>query len=137
MNVWKLGKMTAISLALGAAVIVTGVAPVASAAGTVADLRTSTAKSSLARQLLGQVSSGPAYFEASAPSAGVYAIEYEITGTAFFDTYVDDKTELGYVGGPAGVYRTRSVSLSAGGHLVNVVGPEGSGTASVYLVQIS
>lgn len=137
MNVRKLGKMTAISLVLGAAVSVTGVTPAASAVSVVTEMQVGAATPSQARQLLGWVSSGPAYFEASAQSAGVYAFEYEITGNAFFDTYVDDKTELGYVGGPTGVYRTRTLSLSAGGHLVNVVGPEGSGTASVYLVQIS
>lgn len=85
------------------------------------------------RQLLGTVS-GPTYLEASVPSAGNYAIEYDITsGVAFFDTYING-TELGYVGGGTGAYLTRSVPLTAGGQLVQVAGPEGSGTANVYIV---
>ncbi len=85
------------------------------------------------RQLIGTVSS-PGYLEASAPSAGTYSIEYDITGSAYFDTYVNN-TELGYVGGSTGIYHTRTFSLSAGGVLVQVAGPEGSGKASVYLDQ--
>jgi hypothetical protein len=66
--------------------------------------------------------------------AGTYAIEYDLTANAaFFDTYVDG-TELGYIGGATGTYLTRSVQLSSGGHLVQVAGPEGSGTANVYIV---
>lgn len=85
------------------------------------------------RQLLGTVS-GPTYLEASVPSAGNYAVEYDITsGVAFFDTYING-TELGYVGGGTGAYLTRSVTLTAGGQLVQVAGPEGSGTANVYIV---
>jgi hypothetical protein len=84
------------------------------------------------RQLIGVVNQ-PGYFEASVPDTADYRLEYDTTGVAFFDTYVDG-TELGYVGGPAGSYQTRIVQLSAGGHLVQVVGPEGNGTARVYLV---
>ena len=138
MNTRKMTQAAAFSLLLGAAVSVAGVVPVAAAAPSsseTAQIQAATAANPLSRQLLGQVS-GPADFEASAQTAGVYAIEYEITGNAFFDTYVDN-TELGYVGGSTGTYRTGSQSLSAGGHLVHVAGPEGSGTASVYLVQIS
>lgn len=87
------------------------------------------------RQLIGEVS-GPTFLEASVPANGTYLLEYQISGMAFFDTYVDG-TELGYVGGPDGTYRTRTLTLSAGGHLVEAVGPEGSGTARLYLVQIS
>ncbi len=85
------------------------------------------------RQLLGTVTAST-YLEASVPRAGKYAIEYDITANAaFFDTYVDG-TELGYVGGSTGTYLTRAVQLSASGHLVQVAGPEGVGTANVYLV---
>ena len=87
------------------------------------------------RQLIGTVST-TTYLEASTPAAGTYALEYDITGLAFFDTYVDG-TELGYVGVPDGAYRTRAVPLRPGGHLIEAVGPEGSGTARVYLVQTS
>ena len=87
------------------------------------------------RQLLGMVTTST-YLEASTPKAGTYAIEYDVAGTAFFDTYVDN-TELGYVGGTTGVYLTRPNRLTAGGHLVQAVGPEGSGSARVYLVQTS
>ena len=85
------------------------------------------------RQLIGTVSS-PGYLEASAPSAGTYSIEYDVTGIAFFDTYVNN-TELGYVGGSSGAYQTSTFPLSAGGVLVQVAGPEGSGQANVYLDQ--
>lgn len=87
------------------------------------------------RQLLGTVTTGT-YLEASVPTAGTYAVEYDITATAaFYDTYLDG-TELGYVGGATGTYLTRSIRLTPGGHLVQVVGPEGSGTANVYLVSV-
>ena len=86
------------------------------------------------RQLIGQVDES-AYLEASVPSTGSYVIEYDVSGVAAFDTYVNG-TELGYVGGPTGAYQTRAVQLTAGGQLVQVVGPEGSGTASVYIVQV-
>lgn len=75
----------------------------------------------------------PTYLEASVPDSGNYLLEYDIDGLAFFDTYVDG-TELGYVGGITGVYPTRALPLTAGGHLIEAVGPEGSGTARVYLV---
>ncbi len=87
------------------------------------------------RQLIGTVS-GPTDLEVGVPGSGTYAIEYDVTGTAFFDTYVDG-TELGYVGGSDGAYQTRPVQLSSSGHLVDVSGPEGSGTADVYLVAVS
>ncbi|MEU6404304.1 hypothetical protein [Streptomyces sp. NPDC046985] len=117
----------AASLAAGAAC-----APAEAAAG---PARTGAVSAAAYRQLIGQVS-GPAYLEASVPADGVYAIEYQITGNAAFDTYLNG-AELGYVGGSTGAYRTRSVRLSAGGLLVQVAGPEGSGRASVYLVRVS
>ncbi len=86
------------------------------------------------RQLLGRVTE-TAYLEASVPSAGRYVIEYDVSGVAIFDTYLN-ATELGYVGGPTGIYRTHAVPLTAGGQLLEVVGPEGSGTASVYIVRV-
>jgi hypothetical protein len=75
------------------------------------------------------------YLEASIPTAARYAIEYDITtaNAAYFDTYLNG-TELGYVGGVTGRYVTRAVRLSAGGQLVQVVGPDGSGTADVYII---
>ena len=80
--------------------------------------------------------SSPQFLEASAPSAGTYLIEYDITGNAaFFDTYVNG-TELGYVGGSEGTYQTLTFPLAAGGVLVQVAGPEGSGQANVYLDQV-
>ena len=87
------------------------------------------------RQLIGDVSTST-YFEVGVPGAGTYVLEYEITGVAFFDTYVDG-IELGYVGGAGGSYRTRPIELSASGHLVQAVGPDGSGSARVYLVQVA
>jgi hypothetical protein len=90
----------------------------------------------VSRQLIGQVSDGPAYFEASAHVSGTYVIEYEVTGLAFFNTYVDE-VELGYVGGPDGTYQTRPFALSEGGHLVHAVGPHGIGQAKVYLIKVS
>ena len=88
------------------------------------------------RQLIGTVTAGT-YLEASVPTAGTYAIEYDITTTsaAFFDTYLNG-TELGYVGGVTGRYVTRPVQLTAGGQLVQVVGPDGAGTADVYLISV-
>lgn len=86
------------------------------------------------RQLIGTVSSST-YLEASVPKNGNYAIEYDIvSGTAFFDTYLKG-IELGYVGGSAGsVSVTKKLWLRAGGQLVQVAGPEGSGTARVFIV---
>lgn len=112
-----------------AAIAVAG--PAGAAGGAPVAAAPAAAPAAAYRQLIGQVSR-PTYLEASTPAAGKYRIEYEITGTAYFDTYVDG-IELGYVGGPTGTYRTRSLRLSAGGHLVQVVGPEGSGSAKVYL----
>lgn len=93
------------------------------------------------RQLVGRVS-GPKLFESSVPVNGTYAFEYVVLDGVFaaYDTYVDDRLPgLGYTGGvPGGPYRTvQTVQLSAGGHLVKVVGPEGSGSADVYIVQVS
>ncbi len=99
-----------------------------------AEVLSTVAAASPTRQFVGQVT-GSTYFEVSPPAAGTYALEYELEGTAFFDTYVDE-VELGYVGGSAGVYRTRPLSLTAGGHVVHVAGPDGAGTASVYLVEL-
>ncbi len=88
------------------------------------------------RQLIGTVTAGT-YLEASVPTAGTYAIEYDITTTsaAFFDTDLNG-TELGYVGGVTGRYVTRTVQLTAGGQLVQVVGPDGAGSADVYLISV-
>jgi len=88
------------------------------------------------RQLIGTVTAGT-YLEASVPTAGTYAIEYDITTTsaAFFDTYLNG-TELGYVGGITGRYVTSTVQLTAGGQLVQVGGPDGAGTADVYLISV-
>ncbi len=88
------------------------------------------------RQLIGTVTAGT-YLEASVPTAGTYAIEYDITTTsaASFDTYLNG-VELGYVGGVTGRYRTRTVQLTAGGQLVQVVGPDGTGTGDVYLISV-
>jgi len=88
------------------------------------------------RQLIGTVTAST-YLEASVPTAGTYAIEYDITTTsaAFFDTYLNG-TELGYVGGVTGRYVTRTVQLTAGGQLVQVGGPDGVGTADVYLISV-
>lgn len=139
MSVRKLRRNTAVPVVFGVTVsvavgVLSGTAGAASGQGGTVEVRTAPAQSTQSsRQLLGQVSR-PTYLEASTPAAGVYAIEYDIKGTAFFDTYLDG-TELGYVGGPTGTYRTRSISLTAGGHLVQVTGPDGSGTASVYLVR--
>ncbi len=87
------------------------------------------------RQLIGEVS-GPTYLEASVPAEGRYALEFDVTGVAMFDAYVNG-VETGYVGGPDGVYQTKSLQLTAGGQLVEVVGPEGTGSATVYVVQTS
>ena len=86
------------------------------------------------RQLIGTVS-GSTDLEVGVPGSGTYAVEYDVTGTAYFDTYVDG-TELGYVGGTDGVFQTRTLQLSSSGHLIHVAGPEGSGSATVYLVAI-
>ena len=107
--------------------------PGVSSASIPAGVHPAQAQDSCYRQLIGTVSS-PGYLEASAPSAGTYTIEYDITGTAYFDTYVDN-TELGYVGGSSGEYQTSTFPLSACGVLVQVAGPEGSGQADVYLDQ--
>ena len=135
-------RRTALAVALIAATAVTAVtaAPTPAAASVPLGLRADTARHVTVkhhhyRQLLGTVTTST-YLEASTPRAGTYAIEYDVTGTAFFDTYVQN-TELGYVGGTTGVYLTRPIRLTAGGHLVQAVGPEGSGSARVYLVQTS
>ncbi len=139
MHVITFGRRAAATVVLMAASAV-AVAPTAATAVAPAAISSGTAQHPAAskspyRQLLGTVTAST-YLEASTPTAGTYAIEYDVTGTAFFDTYVDN-TELGYVGGSSGVYLTRPITLSAGGHLVQVVGPEGSGSAQVYIVQTS
>lgn len=118
------------ALAMAATVVLT---PAISSASVPAGGHPAQAQDSCYRQLIGTVSS-PGYLEASVPSAGTYTIEYDIAGTAYFDTYVNG-TELGYAGGSSGVYQTRTFPLAAGGVLVQVAGPEGSGQADVYLDQ--
>ncbi|MFB9465572.1 hypothetical protein [Streptomyces cinereospinus] len=140
MKISKLVKAAAVPMVLGVvASVVAGAYPASAASERVpaSPVKSIVSEAGQPRQLLGQVAgSGPTYLEASAHTAGIYAVEYDIKGTAFYDTYVND-VELGYVGGGTGIYRTRPVSLSAGGHLVKIPGVEGSATASVYLVQIS
>jgi len=120
-----------------AALLAVGLVPAAaSAAPTPAAHAMSCHHQTHYRQLIGTVTAGT-YLEASVPTAGTYAVEYDITtaNAAYFDTYLNG-TELGYVGGVTGTYVTRAVQLSAGGQLVQVVGPEGSGSAQVYLVSV-
>ncbi len=139
MKMSQLMRTASVPVLLSAvAAVVVGTQPAGAVSGRApVSAVTSVVQAGPSRQLLGQVTgSGPTYLEASAHTAGTYAIEYDIKGTAFYDTYVDD-IGLGYVGGGTGIYRTRSLTLSAGGHLVSVPGVEGSATASVYLVQIS
>jgi hypothetical protein len=119
---------TVVALAVMAVVATT--TPPALAAPVAASAGPATAASY--RHYLG-TTSAPVSFRTSVPRAGRYALQYSISGTAFFDTYVGDR-ELGYVGGPSGTYTTTSVWLRAGRHVVQVVGPEGSGSARVYLV---
>ncbi|HEV2636408.1 MAG TPA: hypothetical protein VGX23_14755 [Actinocrinis sp.] len=127
-------KFAQAAVLAGAPVLALGFAATANAASTPAAPGSAHAPKACSRQLIGTVSS-PEYLEASAPAAGKYTVEYDVTGTAYFDTYVNG-TELGYVGGGTGTYHTRSFSLSAGGVLVQVAGPEGSGQAKVYLDQV-
>lgn len=116
-------------------IALTAVPSAATASPTSGEFRTvQSATAQPFRQLIGTVSR-PTYLEASVPGAGTYLVEYEVTGVGFFNTYVNG-TELGYVGGPDGTYRTRTVELSAGGHLIRVTGPDGIATARVYLVRI-
>ncbi|WP_146073661.1 hypothetical protein [Amycolatopsis sp. CA-126428] len=136
MNMRKPAKAGPPSLVLGVAILAACATPTAAAASflrSVAEAPSTVVAASPTRQLIGQVT-GSTYFEVSPPAAGAYAFEYKLEGTAFFDTYVDE-VELGYVGGSAGVHRTRPLSLTAGGHVVHVAGPEGAGTALVYLVE--
>ncbi|MEU3508267.1 hypothetical protein ABZ733_10090 [Streptomyces longwoodensis] len=139
MHITRPARKAAVSLALGITACVaagTFCVPAATAAtGGPAPLTPATTHTAAFRQLIGHVS-GPAYLEASVPASGSYTIEYQITGNAAFDTYVNG-AELGYVGGSTGTYRTRTVKLPAGGVLVQVAGPEGSGQAAVYLVSVS
>lgn len=137
----KLSRATAISAVFGLTVALTvGLSPTVSNAATMGanvPAVASAPSASAYRQLVGTVS-GPALFESSVPVNGTYAFEYAVTDGIFaaFDTYVDG-VELGYTGGvPGGVYRSRAVALNAGGHLVQIAGPEGSGTAKVYIVQV-
>ena len=130
-------RQSVTALVGSAALLVVGLTP-AAAGSTSATSAAHTAVSHKThyRQLLGTVT-GATYLEASVPTAGTYAIEYDITTTdaAYFDTYING-TELGYVGGVTGRYVTRAVQLSAGGQLVQVLGPDGSGSADVYIVSV-
>ncbi|MFB7732578.1 hypothetical protein ACFC19_39685, partial [Streptomyces sp. NPDC056127] len=139
-NLLELGKKAAVPVLLSAVVsVAAGASPASAEPGSkpTSAMTTGTPFLEQSRQLLGQVATnGPTYFEASAQTEGTYAIEYDIDGTAFYNTYVND-VELGYVGGSTGVYRTRSLQLSAGGHLVKVPGADGSATTAVYLVKLS
>jgi hypothetical protein len=142
MNARKLGRKTAVAVICGVAVSVVlgasaGTAGAAQAPARVAGAHGPLASKPLFRQLIGHVvASG--YFEASAPVAGNYAIEYDVTkGIVYYDTLVDE-VGLGSAGGPAGTTNhTAATPLTAGGHLVNVAGGEGTGEADLYLVQIS
>jgi hypothetical protein len=136
MSLTTTARRTALSLALGiTASVALGTVCATAGAAPLAVPHSTVARATAARQLLGHVS-GPTFLEASVPAAGRYALQYDIEGTAAFDTYLNG-TELGYVGGPTGTYQTRTVQLPAGGLLVQVAGPEGSGQASVYLVRTS
>ncbi|HEY2059156.1 MAG TPA: hypothetical protein VGH57_12375 [Amycolatopsis sp.] len=139
MNARKIGRKTAVAVICGVAVSAAlGVsAGSASAAPQVTGAHSSVAAKPQFRQLIGHViASG--YFEASAPVAGNYAIEYDVTkGIVYYDTLIDG-VGLGSAGGPAGTANhTAATPLTAGGHLVNVAGGEGTGEADLYLVQIS
>ncbi|WP_328608663.1 hypothetical protein OG943_05935 [Amycolatopsis sp. NBC_00345] len=138
MNAQKWGRKTAFAIICGVAVSVAlGASTGTAGAAPVMGVHSSPAAKPLFRQLIGHVvASG--YFEASAPVAGSYAIEYDVTkGIVYYDTLVDE-VGLGSVGGPAGTTnRTQPTPLTAGGHLVNVAGGEGAGEADLYLVQIS
>ncbi|HEX7307911.1 hypothetical protein [Lentzea sp.] len=127
----KHGKKVAVGAALLA---VLGAVGVTGATDAVAAPSASAVAQSESRQLLGTVT-GVHDFDATAPSAGSYAVEYEVAGVSYWNTYVDG-VELGYVGGAAGTYRTRVLTLTAGCHLVRVTGPEGWGSAKVYLVKL-
>ena len=139
MNARKIGKKTAVAVICGVAVSAALSVPAgaASASPQVTGAYGSIAAKPQFRQLIGHVVAR-GYFEASTPVAGSYAIEYDVTkGTVFYDTLIDEG-ELGYAGGPAGTTNdTAATSLTAGGHLVNVAGGEGTGEADLYLVQIS
>jgi len=127
-------------LSAAAALLAVGVAPAAASAAPTPAVpavhATSCHHQVHYRQLIGTVTAS-IYLEASVPTAGTYAVEYDTTTTdaAYFDTYLN-ATELGYVGGVTGTYVTRAVQLSAGGQLVQVVGPDGVGSAQVYLVSV-
>lgn len=128
-------RIPAVSAA--AALLVMGFVPATAAAATTVTAAESTTQNTSYRQLIG-TASAPTYLEASVPTAGNYAIEYEVTtkSAAYFDTYVNG-VRLGYVGGVTGTYRTRSIQLPAGGQLVRVTGPSGIGSAKVYIVSTS
>lgn len=113
---------------VASAVILLAVLGATSAAGAVSAVATTVTvadEKTESRQLLGIVT-GVTDFEVSAHNAGAYAVEYEVADVSFWNTYING-LELGYVGGSTGVYRTRSVTLTAGDHLVRVTGPEGHG----------
>ena len=124
-------------LALAAASALTfAMAPGASAMATVSTRAPHVSQAGEYRQLLGRVPDA-SYFEASVPTDGTYAIEYDVTdGVGFFDTYLDG-SDLGYIGGGVGSYQSDPQQLKAGGHLLHVVGPEGSARAEVYVVSVN
>ena len=130
----KRGRLAAIAATCGLAVsTAVGMTAGVGNAATVANGATVVQEATLYRQLVGEVQRSM-YFETSVPTSGAYVIEYELQGVAYFNTYLNG-VELGYVGGVTGVYQTRPQQLSAGGHLLKVTGPHGSGTAKVYIVQ--
>ena len=136
MNARKIGRKMAVAVICGAAVSV-ALGGSASASPQATGVHTSVAAKPQFRQLIGHVvASG--YFEASVPVAGNYAIEYDVTkGIVYYNTLIDG-VGLGSAGGPAGTTNhTAATPLTAGGHLVNVAGGEGTGEADLYLVQIS
>lgn len=129
----QLIRSARVTTAAVAAVLAVGLTPGLARATASTPTSAHTTAATTYRQLIGTVSSST-YLEASVPKNGSYAIEYDIiTGTAFFDTYLNG-TELGYVAGSKGTYFTKTLYLPAGGQLVRVVGPEGVGTARVYII---
>lgn len=137
MNAPKPGQRALIS-AICAFAATSAIQPAAAAAATspTGDRPTATharaAGSAHHRIHLGEVTR-PTDFEVSTRT-GRYVFAYAVTGVCYFDTYVNG-VELGYVGGPTGVYRTREVELKAGVQRVAAVGPHGSCQADLYLIR--
>ncbi len=134
-----LSRRTAISAMCGLALTaaVTVVPSVSHASTTVEATATSPSATTPTayRQLIGTVTTST-YFEASVPTEGTYALEFVVQeGVAYFGAYIND-IDLGHAGGAKGAHQTRPVRLNAGGLLVHIVGPDGSGTADVYIVQV-